>query len=1353
MKFQLTMLIIAGCTGDNVIEKQDNSAPIINITSHGETNEIQEGFLEQFRAQVSDENHDFEELQIAWYVDEELVCDWNIADPAGSSTCEIVFNPDDSNVIAEVRDSQGAGGRAEVSVSIIPTEAPIAELVSPIQGHNYYSNQLIQFSAIISDLEDDATELISIWSSNTDGELPIDTEADSSGEISGFGYLSEGQHAIELRVEDTTGKTTSEEVVILVGGENSLPICSILEPFEDSGFVLGSVITFRATADDIDIPNSQLAIDWSSDKDGSFGTNSATSSGEIVYAYDALSANTHTITLTVTDEVGSICSDAILISVGTAPSVTIDTPQNNDVYSIDESITFLGQISDSEDIPNNLTVSWNSSIDGELSTQSPTSQGISQFSIANLNAGVHSITLTATDSDGLTADDLITFRVNTPPPSPTLSILPSIATSVDTITAAVTPIADADGDNVTFSYEWLENGVVTSNVTASVPSSELDVGEIWTIRVTPNDGYVDGTYAEESITISNSNPQISNVQISPSNTVYNDDILTCTATATDADETVSATFEWNVNGTITNGTTLDLSNTNAAPTDVIVCTAEVTDSLGATASANTTIGLDNRSPIISGTAITPNTGVSTNSSLVCNSTITDPDGETLTANYQWNVGGNSIASGSTLQLTPTLVSPNDTLECLVTASDGYGSTTTDSTSVVIDNTAPILSNISLSPAQPTATDTLTCSASATDIDGDIPTLSFSFSSITTGTSYSASSSSTTSSSLDLSILSVLANEEIQCTITATDSLGLTDSSSVSVTIINTAPEFSVNATITPSPVYTGDTLTCSATVSDPDDGPLSPLYVWSLNGNTLATGTTYIVSSVDTDVGDQITCSAIATDSDGESTTSVVSETIQNTTPTLSSTTIQPSLVYNDSSLSCSTVITDPDETLSATYTWSVAGINVGSGSTIDLATTAAQYQDQVECTAFVIDSNGSIDTEIATATVENRAPSSPTITITPTTPVEAIDPITCSISVASVDNDGDSISYTFSWTLNGTPYNSATNSPTSSIVPASATIASDIWECSVTPNDGIEDGIVATSTVQITSPWSGTREFTNCTQTGKHGPDQSQCDSNYSGSTLDGEVVVSGGIQEWVVPYTGTYQIEAWGARAGHKPDSYNAIGGNGARMQGEFQLTQGDIIYILVGQMGSDPSGNNSSGGSGGGGGSFVFYDANDQTPLLASGGGGGLGAGNGLREDGLPGLTGTSGGDASSSEGLGGTNGSGGQTSSANYNSGGGGGWLSNGADGSHPDHCEGGFAPRNGGAGGDRGRISHSADGGFGGGGGTNDGGGGGGGYSGGGGGRWSPLYPGGGGGSYNQGNNQDNQTDFNNDHGRVFIELL
>ena len=46
-----------------------------------------EGQEEIFRARVSDTNDALSDLQIAWYLDEEVVCDWSNPDPAGESLC------------------------------------------------------------------------------------------------------------------------------------------------------------------------------------------------------------------------------------------------------------------------------------------------------------------------------------------------------------------------------------------------------------------------------------------------------------------------------------------------------------------------------------------------------------------------------------------------------------------------------------------------------------------------------------------------------------------------------------------------------------------------------------------------------------------------------------------------------------------------------------------------------------------------------------------------------------------------------------------------------------------------------------------------------------------------------------------------------------------------------------------------------------------------------------------------------------------------------------------------------------------------------------------------------------------
>ena len=63
----------------------------------------------------------------------------------------------------------------------------------------------------------------------------------------------------------------------------------------------------------------------------------------------------------------------------------------------------------------------------------------------------------------------------------------------------------------------------------SIGASDLDVGEVWTVRVTPDDGYTDGVFTEMGITISNSDPTLTSPLISSgTGTVYNDSVLTCT---------------------------------------------------------------------------------------------------------------------------------------------------------------------------------------------------------------------------------------------------------------------------------------------------------------------------------------------------------------------------------------------------------------------------------------------------------------------------------------------------------------------------------------------------------------------------------------------------------------------------------------------------------------------------------------------------------------------------------------------------------------------------------------------------------------------------------------------------------
>ncbi|AKU95586.1 Glycine-rich RNA-binding protein GRP1A [Labilithrix luteola] len=242
-----------------------------------------------------------------------------------------------------------------------------------------------------------------------------------------------------------------------------------------------------------------------------------------------------------------------------------------------------------------------------------------------------------------------------------------------------------------------------------------------------------------------------------------------------------------------------------------------------------------------------------------------------------------------------------------------------------------------------------------------------------------------------------------------------------------------------------------------------------------------------------------------------------------------------------------------------------------------------------------------------------------------------------------------------------------------------------------------------------------------------------------------TGTLQSFTAPQTRTYRIEAWGAQGAS--GGAVKLGGLGARMRGDFALTKGDVLTILVGQAGTQTTDD-----GGGGGGSFVVIGT---TPLLVAGGGGGTrveSSFNGRDASvGPEGVAGSGENDGPENITAGGTAGSGGGFQDS-WGAGGGG-FSGDGADDTDGDsvYGYGGKSFLQGGEGGGSGTGCDGAPafGGFGGGGAGNgcNGGGGGGGYSGGGGG-WNA----GGGGSFNSGLNPSNSAGARSGHGLVTITL-
>ena len=81
-----------------------------------------------------------------------------------------------------------------------------------------------------------------------------------------------------------------------------------------------------------------------------------------------------------------------------------------------------------------------------------------------------------------------------------------------------------------------------------------------------------------------------------------------------------------------------------------------------------------------------------------------------------------------------------------------------------------------------------------------------------------------------------------------------------------------------------------------------------------------------------------------------------------------------------------------------------------------------------------------------------------------------------------------------------------------------------------------------------------------------------------------TGDVQSYIVPFTGTYKVEVWGAEGGYGWDMTE--GGKGGYSVGDVRLSKGQIVYIVVGGAGNPGSNHTQVGGYNGGGGGGSGY-----------------------------------------------------------------------------------------------------------------------------------------------------------------------
>ena len=939
-------------------------------------------------------------------------------------------------------------------------ESPVIELITPTDGDAFYLNLGVPISVQISDVEDEVMSLSLNIESDIEGQVESEWAIESDGLSTSTLSLVVGVHQLTVGVTDSNGATAEAMLSVEVLGPNTDPDCEIVSPDSGGWFEEGELIEFVGVVSDSEQASQGLTVEWLDQ--GELLTTSTSDINGNVIANIPLLEGQRSISMQVSDSYGGVCTTDVDVNVGVSPELTLRSPAEGDVITHEEIVNLWVEVMDvgPQGVSQETTVQWVSDIDG-IVFEGMTVDGTALHSLDTLSPGVHTLTVTATDEETLTSSESLSIRVNRLPEIQTLELAPDpIYTTDDLIATAV--IVDLDLDPTNTVYQWYENEVLTGVMGSVVPSTDIHSGDEWRLVVTPNDGYVNGVSQEISIIVSNTSPSVSNVAIAPTGTVYNDDTVTCTSAAFDPDQTIVPVYQWTVGGTNYISNSINLSTTVGQPGDTVLCEVFATDDEGVTVSSTDSLVLSNRAPQVSQVTIDI-PSPTTNDVVTCSANIVDPDGETLAVEYVWQVGGATLAAGATLDLSSVSLSPNDSLMCLVEVEDGMGSTANGSTAVVVQNTAPVVNTVNLTPPSPTAVDVLTCTATVSDADGEALSTAIAFSH-QGNVLYTQMSETASFTPTDYGLGS---GNLVLCTATTSDGYGGTDQATDSVTLDSSAPSLS-NVSISPNTIYTDTTALCSGTAVDPNDGNItqSIQYQWEINGSVVSTGASYTVSASQSTVGDTLVCRATVVDSDGESDSATTSTTLQNTAPTVATVSVVPTTPYNDEILTCSAVVTDPDEVPTLGYVWSFNGGTLGAGTALDLDTTSLMPTDDVVCTVTATDASGQSSTGSTSVTVGNRAPTTPVVTITWSgssgTPI-AGSALNCS-GVAS-DLDGQSLTYTYNWSssLGGTAVGNT--------VSGTQVQGGEVWTCVATAFDG-QLSTFGSSMVNVLEPCSPDTDY-----------------------------------------------------------------------------------------------------------------------------------------------------------------------------------------------------------------------------------------------------------------------------------------
>ena len=375
--------------------------------------------------------------------------------------------------------------------------SPAAEITSHDDGDVVKEATDELFRGIGSDPDHNQSELEGRWESGADvlcDWLPLGDEGVSECVVTVASDLG----GITFLVRDPRDSVAATGI-FLDTTPDAEPEAEITSPSydpavdEEAPFFWGDepVELVGVVFDDEDALES-LSVEWATSTEEELSVTAPDSAGT-TRASAYLSEGLHTITLTVTDSAGNFTADTLDIQVGPdnpagAPDVTITAPAadagERPFFYGDQPIQIEGFVADDEDAAETIAITWSTDTGGDILTATPNTDGTASLTVS-LDQGLHTVILTAVDSDGQVGSDSVDLEVgpnNTPPGCELVTPEDGETRLVGEMVVFGGTVSDPDIPVDTLTVEWksgedvIGSSIPTSAGNVSLPVTDLGVG-------------------------------------------------------------------------------------------------------------------------------------------------------------------------------------------------------------------------------------------------------------------------------------------------------------------------------------------------------------------------------------------------------------------------------------------------------------------------------------------------------------------------------------------------------------------------------------------------------------------------------------------------------------------------------------------------------------------------------------------------------------------------------------------------------------------------------------------------------------------------------------------------------------